>query len=152
MMIRALGSNPFYCDCSMKWLSEWVKTDYIEPGIAKYDDHHDNDDNHEDGDDIDNNDTQVRPASPDERQAASDESFCRLQVSRFVPISPSPLDTHKLKSVPPNRSLVPSLKIMPPSLSSICMLMSSQRPLCRKSKYVFCSDPFLVPPFPLPPP
>ena len=33
--IRALGSNPFYCDCDMKWLSEWVKTDYIEPGIAK---------------------------------------------------------------------------------------------------------------------
>ncbi len=32
---RALGSNPFYCDCDMKWLSEWVKTDYIEPGIAK---------------------------------------------------------------------------------------------------------------------
>eukprot|EP00096_Caligus_rogercresseyi_P013821 TRINITY_DN6421_c0_g1_i2.p1 TRINITY_DN6421_c0_g1~~TRINITY_DN6421_c0_g1_i2.p1 ORF type:complete len:1396 (-),score=344.95 TRINITY_DN6421_c0_g1_i2:865-5052(-) len=31
----ALGSNPFYCDCNLKWLSEWVKTDYIEPGIAK---------------------------------------------------------------------------------------------------------------------
>lgn len=31
----ALGANPFYCDCDMKWLSEWVKTDYIEPGIAK---------------------------------------------------------------------------------------------------------------------
>ena len=34
-VLRALGSNPFYCDCDMKWLSEWVKTDYIEPGIAK---------------------------------------------------------------------------------------------------------------------
>ena len=31
----ALGSNPFYCDCDLKWLSEWVKRDYIEPGIAK---------------------------------------------------------------------------------------------------------------------
>ena len=34
-MFSALGSNPFYCDCNMRWLSEWVKTDYIEPGIAK---------------------------------------------------------------------------------------------------------------------
>jgi len=33
----ALGSNPFYCDCDLKWLSDWVKTDYIEPGIAKCD-------------------------------------------------------------------------------------------------------------------
>ncbi|XP_039440093.1 protein slit isoform X3 [Culex pipiens pallens] len=31
----ALGSNPLYCDCSLKWLSEWVKRDYVEPGIAR---------------------------------------------------------------------------------------------------------------------
>uniref|UniRef100_T1IM74 Protein slit n=1 Tax=Strigamia maritima TaxID=126957 RepID=T1IM74_STRMM len=31
----ALGANPLYCDCNLKWLSEWVKNDYIEPGIAK---------------------------------------------------------------------------------------------------------------------
>ncbi|XP_065559990.1 protein slit-like isoform X2 [Artemia franciscana] len=31
----ALGSNPFYCDCNLKWLAEWVKRDYVEPGIAK---------------------------------------------------------------------------------------------------------------------
>ncbi|XP_070490339.1 protein slit isoform X1 [Chironomus tepperi] len=31
----ALGSNPLYCDCSLKWLSEWVKLDYVEPGIAR---------------------------------------------------------------------------------------------------------------------
>ncbi|XP_047346786.1 protein slit isoform X5 [Vespa velutina] len=31
----ALGSNPLYCDCSMRWLAEWVKKDFVEPGIAK---------------------------------------------------------------------------------------------------------------------
>ncbi|CAH1783872.1 unnamed protein product [Owenia fusiformis] len=33
----ALGDNPLYCDCNLKWLSDWVrmKKDYIEPGIAK---------------------------------------------------------------------------------------------------------------------
>lgn len=32
---RALGSNPLYCDCSLQWLAEWVKKDFVEPGIAK---------------------------------------------------------------------------------------------------------------------
>ena len=32
---RALGSNPFYCDCNLRWLAEWVKRDYVEPGIAR---------------------------------------------------------------------------------------------------------------------
>ncbi|KAJ2938693.1 hypothetical protein O0L34_g12019 [Tuta absoluta] len=33
----ALGSNPLYCDCSARWLSEWVKSagEYVEPGIAR---------------------------------------------------------------------------------------------------------------------
>uniref|UniRef100_A0A182PQM3 Protein slit n=1 Tax=Anopheles epiroticus TaxID=199890 RepID=A0A182PQM3_9DIPT len=31
----ALGSNPLYCDCGLRWLSEWVKRDYVEPGIAR---------------------------------------------------------------------------------------------------------------------
>ena len=31
----ALGSNPFYCDYDLKWLSDWVRRYYIEPGIAK---------------------------------------------------------------------------------------------------------------------
>ncbi|XP_076372429.1 protein slit-like isoform X3 [Tachypleus tridentatus] len=31
----ALGANPLYCDCSLKWLSDWIKRDYIEPGIAR---------------------------------------------------------------------------------------------------------------------
>ncbi|KAJ8335077.1 hypothetical protein SKAU_G00407160 [Synaphobranchus kaupii] len=31
----ALGANPLYCDCHMHWLSEWVKSGYKEPGIAR---------------------------------------------------------------------------------------------------------------------
>ncbi|KAK9745235.1 Leucine rich repeat [Popillia japonica] len=31
----AFGSNPLYCDCNLRWLSDWVKIDYIEPGIAR---------------------------------------------------------------------------------------------------------------------
>uniref|UniRef100_S4RDU5 Slit homolog 2 (Drosophila) n=1 Tax=Petromyzon marinus TaxID=7757 RepID=S4RDU5_PETMA len=31
----ALGSNPLHCDCAMRWLSDWVKVDYKEPGIAR---------------------------------------------------------------------------------------------------------------------
>ncbi|EGV96301.1 Slit-like 3 protein [Cricetulus griseus] len=31
----ALGTNPLHCDCSLRWLSEWVKDGYKEPGIAR---------------------------------------------------------------------------------------------------------------------
>ncbi|XP_017781049.1 PREDICTED: protein slit [Nicrophorus vespilloides] len=31
----ALGANPLYCDCNLRWLAEWVKVDYVEPGIAR---------------------------------------------------------------------------------------------------------------------
>ncbi|CAF0793366.1 unnamed protein product [Didymodactylos carnosus] len=31
----ALGGNPLYCDCNLGWLSSWIKTDYVEPGIAR---------------------------------------------------------------------------------------------------------------------
>ena len=33
-MYRALGGNPLYCDCNLKWLSDWIKQGYKEPGIA----------------------------------------------------------------------------------------------------------------------
>ncbi|KAF4517658.1 hypothetical protein B566_EDAN002890 [Ephemera danica] len=36
----ALGANPFYCDCSLRWLAEWVKRDFVEPGIARCADPH----------------------------------------------------------------------------------------------------------------
>lgn len=35
MIFRALGANPFLCDCSLRWLADWVKRDYVEPGIAR---------------------------------------------------------------------------------------------------------------------
>uniref|UniRef100_A0A8C9UDL7 Slit guidance ligand 3 n=1 Tax=Serinus canaria TaxID=9135 RepID=A0A8C9UDL7_SERCA len=31
----ALGTNPLHCDCHLRWLSEWVKAGYKEPGIAR---------------------------------------------------------------------------------------------------------------------
>ncbi|XP_032890012.1 slit homolog 1 protein isoform X1 [Amblyraja radiata] len=31
----AIGANPLYCDCNLRWLSDWVKTGYKEPGIAR---------------------------------------------------------------------------------------------------------------------
>ncbi|KAK3600848.1 hypothetical protein CHS0354_014213 [Potamilus streckersoni] len=30
----ALGGNPLYCDCELKWLSDWIKKDFVESGIA----------------------------------------------------------------------------------------------------------------------
>lgn len=32
---RAIGANPLHCDCHLRWLSDWVKTGYKEPGIAR---------------------------------------------------------------------------------------------------------------------
>lgn len=29
---RALGANPLYCNCEMRWLSQWVKAGFKEPG------------------------------------------------------------------------------------------------------------------------
>uniref|UniRef100_A0A803STV9 Slit guidance ligand 3 n=1 Tax=Anolis carolinensis TaxID=28377 RepID=A0A803STV9_ANOCA len=35
LRVLALGTNPLHCDCSLRWLSEWVKAGYKEPGIAR---------------------------------------------------------------------------------------------------------------------
>uniref|UniRef100_A0A3B3VJ89 Slit homolog 1 protein n=1 Tax=Poecilia latipinna TaxID=48699 RepID=A0A3B3VJ89_9TELE len=34
-LFRAIGANPLYCDCRLLWLSDWVKSGYKEPGIAR---------------------------------------------------------------------------------------------------------------------
>lgn len=34
-VLRAMGANPLYCDCSLAWFSDWVKGDFVEPGIAR---------------------------------------------------------------------------------------------------------------------
>ncbi|KAK3096058.1 hypothetical protein FSP39_022615 [Pinctada imbricata] len=34
LRILALGGNSLYCDCNLKWLSDWIKKDYVESGIA----------------------------------------------------------------------------------------------------------------------
>uniref|UniRef100_A0A4W6F8V2 Slit homolog 3 (Drosophila) n=1 Tax=Lates calcarifer TaxID=8187 RepID=A0A4W6F8V2_LATCA len=31
----ALGANPLYCNCDLRWLSQWVKAGFKEPGIAR---------------------------------------------------------------------------------------------------------------------
>ncbi|KPM08905.1 slit protein-like protein 3 [Sarcoptes scabiei] len=31
----AIGENPFYCDCSMRWLAEWIQKTNTENGIAR---------------------------------------------------------------------------------------------------------------------
>ncbi|XP_043925467.1 slit homolog 3 protein-like isoform X2 [Protopterus annectens] len=31
----ALGANPLFCDCHLRWLSDWVKAGFKEPGIAR---------------------------------------------------------------------------------------------------------------------
>lgn len=32
---RALGANPLYCNCDLRWLSQWVKAGFKEPGKTK---------------------------------------------------------------------------------------------------------------------
>uniref|UniRef100_A0A8C9W842 Slit homolog 1 protein n=1 Tax=Scleropages formosus TaxID=113540 RepID=A0A8C9W842_SCLFO len=35
LRLLAIGANPLHCDCRLRWLSDWVKTGYKEPGIAR---------------------------------------------------------------------------------------------------------------------
>ncbi|TKS68674.1 Slit -like protein 1 protein [Collichthys lucidus] len=35
LRMLAIGANPLYCDCRLLWLSDWVKSGYKEPGIAR---------------------------------------------------------------------------------------------------------------------
>lgn len=35
LFYSAIGANPLHCDCNMQWLSDWVKSEYKEPGIAR---------------------------------------------------------------------------------------------------------------------
>lgn len=31
----AVGSNSLYCDCRMEWFSRWIKSKFVEAGIAR---------------------------------------------------------------------------------------------------------------------
>ncbi|XP_054154675.1 protein slit-like [Oppia nitens] len=31
----AMGANPLYCDCNLRWLAKWIQRDFIEGGIAR---------------------------------------------------------------------------------------------------------------------
>uniref|UniRef100_A0A4W5NEY9 Slit homolog 3 (Drosophila) n=1 Tax=Hucho hucho TaxID=62062 RepID=A0A4W5NEY9_9TELE len=35
LRLLALGANPLYCNCDLRWLSQWVKAGFKEPGIAR---------------------------------------------------------------------------------------------------------------------
>lgn len=35
ILCRALGANPLYCNCDLRWLSQWVKAGFKEPGRKK---------------------------------------------------------------------------------------------------------------------
>uniref|UniRef100_A0A6Q2Z490 Slit homolog 3 (Drosophila) n=1 Tax=Esox lucius TaxID=8010 RepID=A0A6Q2Z490_ESOLU len=35
LRLLALGANPLYCNCDLRWLSQWVKEGFKEPGIAR---------------------------------------------------------------------------------------------------------------------
>uniref|UniRef100_A0A8C6TUL4 Slit homolog 3 (Drosophila) n=1 Tax=Neogobius melanostomus TaxID=47308 RepID=A0A8C6TUL4_9GOBI len=35
LLFSALGANPLYCNCDLRWLSQWVKAGFKEPGIAR---------------------------------------------------------------------------------------------------------------------